>query len=135
MLFTVEYLRHKISSSSLQPTDGKIKALRDVLIHQNVSQLKSSLGLFNCYGKFLPNLSTLLAPSTGYSRSKHLGRGAQLNKIPWMRAKESSDSILEHYNHSLPLVLTYDTSPYVIGTVLPHIRMDGLERPIAYDSR
>ena len=62
MLPTVEYLGHRISADSLQATDSKIKALKEAPTPQNVSQLKAFLGLVNYYGKFIPNLSTLLAP-------------------------------------------------------------------------
>ena len=59
MLPSVVYLGHRISVSGLQPTDEKIKALKDAPVPHNVSQLKSFLGLLNYYGKFIPKLSTL----------------------------------------------------------------------------
>jgi len=62
MLPSVEYLGHRISFAGFQPTDGKIKALKEVPIPCHVSQLKSFLGLLNYYGKFVSNLSTLLSP-------------------------------------------------------------------------
>ena len=58
----VEYLGHRISAEGLQLTDSKVKALKDAPVPCNVSQLKSFLGLLNYYGKFVPNLSTALAP-------------------------------------------------------------------------
>ena len=45
MLPMVEYLGHRISADGLQPTDSKIKALKDAPIPSNVSQLKAFLGL------------------------------------------------------------------------------------------
>ena len=62
MLPSIEYLGHCISADGLQPTDSKIKALKQAPVPANVSQLKSFLGLLNYYGKFVPNLSTVLAP-------------------------------------------------------------------------
>ncbi len=62
MLSSMEYLEHRISKEGLQPTDYKVKALKDAPVPANVSQLKSFLGLLNYYGKFVPNLSTVLAP-------------------------------------------------------------------------
>ena len=62
MLPMMEYLGHQISADGLQPTDAKIKALKQAPIPRNVTQLKAFLGLLNYYGKFVPNLSTLLAP-------------------------------------------------------------------------
>ena len=62
MLPMMEYLGHQISADGLQPTDAKIKALKQAPIPRNITQLKAFLGLLNYYGKFVPNLSTLLAP-------------------------------------------------------------------------
>ena len=62
MLPSVEYLGHKISDKGLQPTEGKIKAIVEAPAPQNVSQLKAFLGMLNYYTKFLPNISSRLAP-------------------------------------------------------------------------
>ena len=62
LLKSVEYLGHRISASGLQHTDSKVKALKEAPIPTDVSQLKSFLGLLNYYGRFVPNLSTVLAP-------------------------------------------------------------------------
>lgn len=40
---SIEYLGHRISAEGLQPTDSKMKALKDAPVPANVSQLKSFL--------------------------------------------------------------------------------------------
>ena len=62
MLSQVHYLGHTVSSEGIQPTADKICAIRDDAAPTNLNQLKSFLGLINFYTKFLPNLSTILAP-------------------------------------------------------------------------
>ena len=62
MLPSIEYLGHRISADGLHPNDSKVKALKDASTPANISQPKSFLGLLNYYGKFVPNLSTILAP-------------------------------------------------------------------------
>ena len=62
MIHGVEYLGHKISTNDLQPTQEKACAIIEAPSPRNVSELKSFLGMLNYYGKFLPNLSTRLAP-------------------------------------------------------------------------
>ena len=62
MLPAVEYLGHKISAQGLQPTQKKIQAIHEAPALTNIGQLKSFLGLLNYYCKFLPNLSSTLAP-------------------------------------------------------------------------
>ncbi len=62
MAHTVEYLGHRLSKEGLQPTNEKVRANTKAPSPTSVSELKAFLGLINYYGKFLPNLSTVLAP-------------------------------------------------------------------------
>ena len=59
LLPQVEYLGHQISQSGLHPTKEKVRAIVEAPAPQNVSQLKSFLGMLNYCSKFLPNLSTV----------------------------------------------------------------------------
>ena len=62
MLSQVHYLGHTVSSEGIQPMQEKICAIRDASVPTDLHQLKHFLGLLNFYTKFLPNLSTVLAP-------------------------------------------------------------------------
>ena len=62
MLPEVEYLGHRISSKGLHPLESKVRAIADVPMPTNTSQLKSFLGMLNYYDRFLPDPATLLAP-------------------------------------------------------------------------
>ena len=62
LLPSVEYLGYRISGNGIQPTEEKLRAIRDAPIPRDLSQMKSFLGLLNYYGKFLPHLSSTLAP-------------------------------------------------------------------------
>ena len=77
MLPMVEYLGHRISADGLQPTDTKIKALKQAPIPRNVTQLKAFLGLLNYYGKFVPICSP---PFTGYYGRLLPGFGALISR-------------------------------------------------------
>ena len=136
MLPSMEYLGHCISKEGLQPTDGKVKALKEAPVPTNVSQLKSFLGLLNYYGKFVPNLSTVLAPlhrllhkNTPWSWGQK-----QQKAFDHVRNLLTSDTVLTHYDPAKPVVLACDASPYGAGAVLSHSYPDGSERPIAYVS-
>ena len=116
------------SRAFTQLHDKKVKALQTAPAPENVSQLKSFLGLVNYYCKFVPNLSSTLSP---------LYRLLQ-KRARWQWGKEqrqlTSDRVLVHYDSSMTLVLTCDASPYGLGAVLSHQFEDGQERPIAYAS-
>ena len=47
LLPSVEYLGHKISADELQPTEEKVRAIKEAPHPSNVSQLRSFLGLIN----------------------------------------------------------------------------------------
>ena len=137
MLPSVEYLGHRITAQGLKPTDEKIQAIRDAPTPTNVSQLKSFLGLLNYYGKFLPNLSSALAPLYSLLQQKKVWCWGPAQEKAFQKAKVSltSDSLLVHYDPSKELVLACDASPYGIGAVLSHRMENGSDQPIAFSSR
>jgi len=59
---SVTYLGHCIDSHGLYPVEEKVKALQEVPVPKNVTELKSFLGMLSYYSKFFPNLSSELAP-------------------------------------------------------------------------
>ena len=59
---SVEYLGHKIDSEGLHAVTSKLDAILQVPEPQNLQELWSFLGLLNYYGKFIPNLSTIIHP-------------------------------------------------------------------------
>ena len=58
----VTYLGYRIDAEGLHPTECKIQAINNAPRPQNLTELKSYLGLLTYYGKLIPNMSTLLAP-------------------------------------------------------------------------
>jgi len=62
MLPRVEYLGHLIDESGLHPTQEKVRGIQGTPQPQNVTELRSFLGIINYYSKFLPNLSVTLSP-------------------------------------------------------------------------
>ncbi len=59
---SVTYLGHRISAQGLLPVEEKVRAIKGAPNPKNVAELRSFLGLVNYYGKFLPDLLTVLAP-------------------------------------------------------------------------
>lgn len=102
-----------------------------------MTQLKAFLGLLNYYGKFVPNLSTLLAPLHRLlQKSSAWTWGPDQQKaFDCVKQILSSDRVLAHYDPSLPLILACDASPYGVGAVLSHRLTDGTEKPVAFASR
>ena len=137
MLEKIEYLGHCISAKGIHPTDKKVKALQTAPAPENVSQLKSFLGLMNYYCKFVPNLSSTLSPLYRLLQKRARWQWGKEQRQAFEEARKqlTSDRVLVHYDPSMALVLACDASPYGLGAVLSHQFEDGQERPIAYASR
>ena len=137
LLSQVEYLGHVISQQGLHPSDSKVAAVVNAPAPTNVTELRSLLGLVNYYGKFLPNLASILAPLYKLLQkgaSWHWG-GEQKEALAEVKRLLQSPNQLVHFDGSKPLVLACDASPYGVGAVLSHRQEDGSERPIAFASR
>jgi len=113
---SVEYLGHIIDDKGLHTSPKKVAAVQEAPTPKNQQQLRSLLGLLHYYGKFIPNLATLLYPMNQLLKS-----GSNWNWSPecqqaFTQAKKllSSAAVLAHYNPSLPLRLATDASAYGI---------------------
>ena len=58
----VEFLGHVVDVKGIRPLPEKIRAIPQAPTPTNLAESKSYLGLISHYRKFLPNLSTHLAP-------------------------------------------------------------------------
>ena len=95
------------------------------------------MGLLHYYGKFIPNLATLLHPLNKLLKKGIAWKWSKNCANAFKQAKKqlSSTTVLAHYDTKLPLRLVGDASSYGIGAVISHILPDGSERPISYASR
>ena len=134
---TVEYLGHSISAEGLRPTQEKVRAIVEAPAPQNVSQLRSFLGLVNYYGKFLPNLSSTLAPLHRLLRKHTRWLWSSSEEEAFQAAKKQliAPCLLMHYDPKREVTLACDASPYGIGAVLSQVTADGTEKPVAFASR
>ena len=83
------------------------------------------------YGKFLPNLSTILNPL--YSLL-HKDRKWNWKSEAFKKAKYliRSFSVFAHYDGTQKLVLTYNASPIGLRAVIAHHIEEGAEWPIVF---
>lgn len=58
----VIFLGHKVDATGIHPVPIKVQVVQEAPTPTSVTELKAYLGLLNFFNRFLPNLSTLLAP-------------------------------------------------------------------------
>ena len=136
MLPAVEYLGHHISGEGLRPTQEKVRAIMDAPAPKDTTQLRAFLGLINYYGKFIDQLSMMLAPL--YNLLKHNTKwtwdAPQTKAFELPKSKLTSSCLLTHFDPQKKVILSCDGSPYGIGAVISHETEEG-EKPIAFASR
>ncbi|XP_046555656.1 uncharacterized protein K02A2.6-like [Haliotis rubra] len=58
----VVYLGYRIDKEGIHPVPEKVMTIKEAPEPTSVTELKSYLGMLNYYGRFMSNLSTILAP-------------------------------------------------------------------------
>ena len=115
---SIDYLGHILSSQGIAK-GSKVDAILEMPTPKNISTLKSFLASVQFYSKFLlPYFLEITEPLYKLTR-----KGQQ-----WKWG--CTETILAHYDPSLPLGLPCDASECGIGAVLFHRFADGSERPI-----
>ena len=137
MMNQVEYLGMNINSRGMSLVQGKVQAIQEAPAPQDVSQLQSFIGMINYYQRYIPNLSSILAPLHVLLRKGSKWVWQKEQEEAFTKAKECCHQIYcwLHYDPSKELVLSCDVSSYGVGAVLSPIMPGGTEQPIAYASR
>lgn len=131
---SVEFLGHRLDREGVHPTKEKLACIEKIPSPQNVTQLRSYLGLLNYYSKFIPMLSAKLKPLYKLCGHAEFIWNDTLEEV-FQNSKKllTSNDVLTHYNPNLPLIISCDSSGYGVGAVLSHI-VNGQEKPIMFAS-
>ena len=132
----VEYLGHLLSSRGVAKSP-KVDAVQKMPAPTTVSGLRSFLGSVQFYSKFLPNLSTHLEPLYWLTKknSQWVWGAEEQAAFETVKSLLCDDTVLAHFDPSLPIGIACDASNVGIGAVLFHRYEDGSERPIANASK
>ena len=118
-----------MDASGLHTTPSKVEAVQKAPQLQNVQDLRSFLGLVHYYGKFLPNLATLLHPLNHLLKDGCEWKWTEKCSQVFQATKTLlvSAPVLAHYNPELPIKMAGDVSAYGVGAVILHVFSDGTE--------
>lgn len=132
---SVKYLGHIISVEGIQPNPEKVRAIVDAPRPNDVTQLKSYLGLINYYGRFLPNLSSELHALYALTKHEAVFVWTEDCQKAFDRSKVLllNNQLLVHYDPNKTIAIFADASPYGLGALLTHI-INNEDRPILFAS-
>ena len=128
----VEYLGYVLDSAGAHATEAKVRAITDSPVPKNVTELKSFLGIFNYYSRFIPKRAQTLSPLYDLLKKNQPWSWEECHRAAFDECKNLlvSNQLLVHFDPDLPMVLACDASCWGIGAVLSHVFPDGSERPI-----
>ena len=100
---SVEFLGHRIDSDGLHTTTKKVEAIAQAPRPSNQRQLRSFLGHTQYYGKFVPELSTLLHAQNNLLQQSTKCKWSDKCEEAFKQTKEQliSSKVLAHYDPKL----------------------------------
>ncbi|KAJ8868001.1 hypothetical protein PR048_031810 [Dryococelus australis] len=131
----LEMLCYVLSTDGLSPCESKIEKLINTKSPQNVTQLKSYLGMLDYYHTFIKMTPDVIEQLHNLLR----------NCVSWEWTDEcekaffmsnsviSEKSLLVSFDPRNPIILTCESSNYGIGAVLSQLH-NGIEKPVAFQS-
>lgn len=133
----VVYLGLKVTADGLQPVKEKIEPILKAPQPQNVTQLRSFLGMVQFYSRFLPNLASVLAPLHKLLQKDQKWEWSRAQQEAYVKCKKllTSDALLVHYDNAHELQLACDASNDGVGAVISHVMSNGDVKPVAFASR
>ena len=129
---SIDYLGHTLSSRGIAK-GSKVDAILEMPTPKNISTLKSFLASVQFYSKFLPPyFSEITEPLYKLTRKGQQWKWGEEEATSFKEIKRllCTETVLAHYDPSLPLGLSCDASECGIGAVLFHRFADGSEHPI-----
>ena len=120
-------------ADGLQKSPKKVKAIVDMRVPEDVSQLRSFLRMVQYCAHFLPDLSTHLNPLHHLlAKDQKWSWGPKEEKsLKKVKKMSADDHVLIHFDPDLAVVVATNSSSYGLGALLSHELPDRSQRPIA----
>ena len=123
---SINLLGHHISNGEIKPDPDRMKPLRELPPPSDTRTLKSVIGLFSHYSKWIPNFSAKIKPLTS---NKAFPLQAEALKAFEILKKDIQDSVVCSIDETKLFVVDTDASDFGIAATLNQER-----RPVAFFS-
>ena len=133
----IKYLRHIVERNGLKPDPAKIEKMKNLPRPTKLKELRSVLGLFNYYRKFIKEFSKLAKPMNQLLKKdvKFIWTEKQQKAFETLKGKLTEAPILSYPDFNKQFTIFTDASKRGLGAVLSQLDDEGKERVIIYDSR
>jgi transposase InsO family protein len=127
---------HKLSDKGVNPTSEKVKAVAEAREPENISELRSFLGLVNYSARYIPNFATTAEPLRRLTRKDEpfVFGEEQRQSFQALKTHLSNAETLGYFDVKAKTKVVADASPYGLGAVLVQ-EQEGEPKVIAYASR
>ena len=134
---SIKFLGHVISGKGIEPSPEAVQGIRDFKTPQNVSDVRSFLGMANQFSKFTPLLADLSKPLRDLLCKGTVWYWGPMQEASLANIKEElSRSVkLAAYDPSAETIIQTDASRSGIGAALIQIQSDGTRKVVAAASR
>jgi hypothetical protein len=97
------YLGHVIDTFGESPDPEKIQQIKDRSVPKNVTDIRSFLGLANCYPKCAPNFAEIAKPLTRLTKKnfKFVWSPEHMEAFNKLKNELSKSRVLAHFNYKL----------------------------------
>ena len=130
------FFGHELTNKGVNPSEEKVAAIKDAKPPQNVSEVRSFMGLVQYSAKFIPDLATVAKPIQELTRKSTTFKWgtAQQEAFDELKQRLCSAETLAYFDVKRQTRIVADASPCGLGAILVQ-KHDDLWRVVSYASR
>ena len=134
---TIHFLGHVIGRDGIKPDADKVEKIKNFPIPKDRSQLRSAMGLFSYYRRFIRDFSKIASPLNKLLKKEEpfSWTEKQQRAFDYLKERLITAPILMYPDFTKPFILYTDASGTGLGAVLSQMDKEGKERVVAYASR
>lgn len=133
----LDYLGYAVSAGGIRPSEGHIEAIRRYPVPGNARELRSCIGLFSYFRRFVHNFSRIARPLQNLLKENveyNFDQGCK-DAFDKLKGLLTSSPILAIYDPQKETELHCDASSHGFGAILLQKQEDGNFHPTAFFSK
>lgn len=133
----LDYLGYAVNAEGIRPSEGHIEAIRKYPTPGNARELRSCIGLFSYFRRFVPNFSRVARPLQNLLKENveyNFDQGC-ISAFEKLKETLTSSPILTIYDPKRETELHCDASSHGFGAILMQKQDDGNFHPISFFSK